>query len=106
MCYFLNKDKRYITSGVNANLPIEIQILIWKCIDDLVESETKADYLQVFKFNYEPNGTLIMEHSQEMPKYSKKYSLEAKEEYNFLGGVKVYGICDITHSTLLLAQEY
>ena len=105
MNYFIKKDKRYITSGVQNSIPFSIQLLMWQCIDDLNESDVEVDYLQVFRFEYRTKG-LVMIHTQEVPQYKKEYILEAKEEYNLLGEVKVFAICDVTHSTILLANEY
>ncbi len=106
MCYFLTKDKRYITRGVNEKLPIDLQLLIWKCIDDRVEDKQEVDYLQVFRFSIEKCGNLKVIHTQEVPQYKKSYQIEAKEEYFVLDNVTVFVIDDVSHQTALLSNEY
>ncbi len=103
--YKFNKSNRYVTRGINSDMPIEIQILLWSIIDKHVDSEVNTDYLQVFKFNQEDNQLLIT-HSQEQPEYSKQYKIKLEDNYKLLVGKTVYIIDDIDHSTLLFASEY
>lgn len=51
---FDNKENRYITKGVNEQVPKEIQLYCWQLIDKKrSEAETELDYLQIFIFeNY------------------------------------------------------
>ncbi len=43
-----NKENRYITNGVRRELPIEVILLIYNEIDELISSKKELDYLQVF----------------------------------------------------------
>ncbi len=106
MGYFLSKDKRYVTRGVNEKIPFEIQLLIWKSIDDRVEEKHEVDYLQVFRFSIDKSGNLKVEHTQEMPQDKQVYQIEAKEEYFVLDSITVFVIDDISHQTALLSNEY
>ena len=106
MEYKYSKDKRYVTRGINADVPIEIQLFIWNCIDELIESDIQTDYLSVFKLKIENSGKLFITHTQENPEYKNVIEIEMKEEYFSLDGVTVFVIDDITHSTALLSNEY
>lgn len=49
-------------------------------IDELKEEDKNLDYLQVFKVRKCEEG-IVIEHSQEVPKYKEKYVLVLKEIY-------------------------
>ena len=106
MEYTFNKETRYITRGVNTEIPLEIQILILNCIDELVESNTKTDYLQVFKLKVENSELFSITHTQEQPEFKKVSNIKMKKEYSILNGKTVFVIDDKTHSTCLLSGEY
>ncbi len=98
--------KRYMTKGINEEVPLHIQILIWEAIDDLINSDTKADYLQVFSVEtfLKDNVTFLkIKHTQEQPSYSKEYVME---HFNQDIKLKVFVIDDTTHVTMLLSNEY
>ncbi len=102
--YTFNSSTRYMTRGVSDSIPLEIQIIIWSKVDDLVKSNITTDYLQVFTI--EVGDKIIITHSQEQPEYKKTYEYAFKEAYGDLDNVKIYVIDDRTHSTMLLASEY
>jgi hypothetical protein len=106
MEYTFNKETRYITRGVNSEIPMEIQLLIWNSIDERVKSDEKTDYLQVFKFRVEDSGVFSIIHTQEQPEYKKEISIMMKEQYSSIIGKTIFVIDDMTHSTALLAREY
>ena len=39
-------NQRFLTRGVDAEIPLELQLFLWSCIDRLPE---ERDYFQVFK---------------------------------------------------------
>ena len=41
------RNQRYLTRGVYSEIPIELQLFMWECIDRLPENR---DYFQVFEF--------------------------------------------------------
>ena len=51
---------------------------------------------------YQENGKQKVNHSQEIPEYSKEYVFNIGTTIN----AKVFVIDDKTHSTMLLAEEY
>lgn len=50
--FYMFDNKRYITRGIDSEVPLSIQILIWQVIDDLKGKKNKIDYLQIFKVTY------------------------------------------------------
>ena len=93
------KNKRYVTSGVNAKIPPITQIILWSMIDD--QRAVEPDYLQIFRLSVE-NGKQKIVHEQEQPEYKKEYILGEIEPVN----EKVYVIDSEEYSTMLLAEEY
>lgn len=91
-------NQRYITRGVIAEIPFELQIFMWECIDRMPETK---DYLQVFTF--ESVGILQkIVHTSEQPEYCMNYFIPYSKPVT----AKVYVIDDGDHSTMLLAEEY
>lgn len=101
-----DKEKRYITNGVNADVDIRLQILMWELIDKLKENKTfKLDYLQVFNV-CKKDYKILLEHSQEVPEYKKLYEIKNMGDIEFQEKLKLFVIDDVDHSTMLLSQEY
>ncbi|MGN0679705.1 MAG: DUF960 domain-containing protein [Oscillospiraceae bacterium] len=96
-----DSNSRYITKGVEEQVPLELMILMWIMIDRKKQSTT-LDYLQVFTFS-EENGTQTIVHEQEQPKPFKDIY---KENFPHTFSGKVYVIDDGDHETMLLAEEY
>lgn len=102
---FKNKKNRYITKGVNEEVDIRLQLLMWSMIDNLnEEGNIEVDYLQVFKLKKE--GAFIeIEHYQEVPEYKKLYTLEL-EDIELNKNLKVYVTDSRKYETMLLPEEY
>ena len=96
---------RYITNGIQNEIPVELQIIMWDMIDVLRNSKQLLDYLQVFELRpvYE-NGVEMQEitHSQEQPRRKKKITIESNAPIS----IKIFVIDDIAHCTMLLCHEY
>ena len=46
------KDNRYVTKGVNDEVDIRLQLIMWSMIDKLKnEGNVEVDYLQIFKIS-------------------------------------------------------
>lgn len=88
---------KYITKGVQEEIPPVLQLFIWKLVLQLPEPK---DYLQVFKLSNQ-NGKQKIIHIQEQPEYEKEYILDMAPVIE-----KIYVIDDKDHCTMLLAQEY
>ena len=96
---FEKSKGRYLTRGVDEKIPIDIQIFMWKAVDNMPEPK---DYLQVFNLTVQ-NGLQIIRHTSEKPKYEMTYILTTLTK---AVTAKVYIIDDGDHCTMLLAEEY
>ena len=90
--------QRYMTRGVQAEIPLDLQLFLWCLINKLPEPK---DYLQVFRLSIGVNGQHIV-HEQEVPEYHEEYDFQIDNPVT----AKVYVIDDGDHSTMLLAEEY
>ncbi len=91
-------NKRYLSRGVDDTIPIELQLFMWACIDQLPEPR---DYLQIFDLEQVGDMQSIA-HMSEQPEYHKAYLLPSENHIT----EKIYVIDDSTHSTMILATEY
>lgn len=101
-----NKNSRYVTRGINKEIDIRLQIIMWSMIDKLKdEVNVELDYLQVFKLRKEGNK-IVINQSQEVPEYSSRYEIEV-EEAEVDGEIKVFIIDNgVEGSTMLFPWEY
>ena len=91
-------NKRYLSRGVDDTIPIELQLFMWGCIDQLQEPR---DYLQIF--DLEKVGTMqSITHRSEEPEYRKVYLFPSDKPIT----EKLYIIDDGDQSTMLLSSEY
>lgn len=90
-------NQRYLTKGVQSEIPAELQFFMWECIKLVPE----PDYLQIFRL--ESFGTMQrITHEQEQPEYHMEYLIPCDKPVT----AKVYVIDSETYSTMLLAEEY
>lgn len=92
------KNQRYLTQGVQSEVPIELQLFMWSCIDRLPE---ERDCFQVFKLE-NLNGIQKITHFSEQPEHRREYLIPIDNPIT----TKVYIIDSDTYSTMLLAEEY
>ena len=99
------KDNRYVTRGVNEEVDIRLQLIMWSMIDKLKDEESvEVDYLQVFKLRREGNK-IVINQSQEVPEYSCTYEIEL-EDVQLDDEIKVYVIDSGEYSTMIFPSEY
>ena len=99
------KDNRYVTRGINEEVDIRLQLIMWNMIDKLNdEGNVELDYLQVFKLRKEGNK-IVINQSQEVPEYSRTYEIEI-EDVQIDDEIKVYVIDSGEYSTMLFPSEY
>lgn len=92
------KNQRYLTRGVQTEIPPVLQLFIWNCIERL---PNEADYLQVFRLeNF--GGMQQIIHEAEQPAYKKVYLFPSENPVT----EKLYVIDSDEYSTMLLASEY
>ena len=96
------KDNRYVTRGVNDEVDIRLQLIMWSMIKD--EGNVELDYLQVFNLRKEGNK-IVIKQSQEVPEYSCTYEIEL-EDVQLDDEIKVYVIDSGEYSTMLFPSEY
>ena len=93
--------QRYITSGVNEQISIDIQLFCWYCYEG-VKATGKYDYLQVFELKTVGEDTQQIEHRQEVPEYKQVYQLRSINPIE----QKIFIIDEGEYATMLLAEEY
>ena len=99
-------NPKYATRGIAAELPPELQLSIWRMIDDLRRRQMPLDYLQVFRLDVVSiDGQTLQQitHTQEVPPYKNTVTVRIE---NPVGDRKIFCIDDETHSTMLFAEEY
>jgi len=110
MGLFDPSKQKYITRGIDTQVPVEVQMRIFESIERWRQQEVELDYLQVFNCSTETdaegNVSQIILHSQEVPDMSETI------RFSVIGtGVseKIFVIDDEPKSsyfTMLLASEY
>ena len=100
------KDNRYVTRGVNEEVDIRLQLIMWSMIDKLNdEGNVELDYLQVFRIRKEGKNIVISQ-SQEVPEYSCTSEIEL-DDIQIDNEIKVYVIdSGEEYSTMLFPSEY
>ncbi|AKA70871.1 DUF960 domain-containing protein [Clostridium scatologenes] len=98
-------NDKFITKGIQEEIPLELQLFLWNCIDTLKEQGQELDYLQSFELTKERSDDIFfqkIEHRQGVSEYSKSYRVISNE----LVEAKIFVIDDGTYSTMMLAEEY
>jgi hypothetical protein len=114
------KNKRYCTSTIVSQVPIQLQIVMWNLIDTM---EVEKDYLQIFELS-ECNGKQKIIHTQEVPEYKREYLFNTGAPFlrcvceansknsqgfdvseSFLNA-KIYVIDSVEYSMMLFNYEY
>lgn len=104
-----DKDcKKYITRGVDSEIPVISQIVMWDLIDDL---SVEVDYLQVFDLSKEfinDKWVQKIRHHQEVPEFSQEIFISSSlSNEDIVDDVTVFVIDDGSgYATMLLADEY
>ena len=94
------KENRYMTREIAENLPVEIAMLLWDLIDNLI---IEKDYLQIFEINPIGLGVVEIVHKQEVPKYEVSVYIQNDLIKDKL---KIYVIDSIEYSTMMFSNEY
>ena len=92
-------NQKFLTRGVMADIPSWLTNLMWHMV--LTMEVPRKDYLQVFILTKTPTGQHIV-HEQEQQPYSYELDVPCDDAVD----AKVFVIDDLTHSTMLLAEEY
>ena len=92
-------NQKFLTRGVENEIPSWLINLMWHMV--LTMEVEEKDYLQVFTLTKTPTGQHII-HEQEQPPYRYKLDVSCDNAVD----TKVFVIDNLTHSTMLLAEEY
>lgn len=98
-------NDKYMTTGIQQNIPLELQLFMWNCINTLRNQSMQLDYLQVFELTKEKRDNIFFQkiiHKQENPHYEISYRLFPKE----IVCKKIFVIDNNKYSTMLLSEEY
>ena len=97
-------NQKYITKGVELDIPQYLQNMMWYMIQAMVVTE--KDYLQVFRLE----SVLVdgvpqqkITHTQEQPEYKDEQVFKVEVP---IITAKIFVIDDESHCTMLLADEY
>lgn len=94
------KNPRYLTQGVAAKIPFDVQLFLW-LIKDSIEEQV---YLQVFKLSPR-NGKQHIIYAQEELPYSAEYDITLSRDEPLVTA-SLFVLDDGHHTTMLLASEY
>ena len=101
------REKRYVTCGIDERVPQDLQRLIWTSVEARVLfANEKIDYLQVFTFKKIDGEILALHHEQEQPPLLNVNYTNYRPEYEDILHEKIFVIDDGDHSTMLFAYEY
>lgn len=94
---------RYVTRGVNADVGLDLQLILWGLIDDLKNrTGFQLDYLQVFDLEY-VKGVQKITHKQECPPYRRVHHFRVENPID----AKLFVIDDGNgHTTMMFNYEY
>jgi hypothetical protein len=105
------EGQKYMTRGVQQEIELNIQIIMWGLIEDLRKKENfKVDYLQVFDLQIEKIEGIRFQkitHKQEVEPYSSTKMFRAIKPMN----AKIFVISGMDenrqeYSTMMLSHEY
>ncbi len=94
------KENRYMTREIAENITVEIAMLLWDLIDNLI---IEKDYLQIFEINPIGLGVVEIVHKQEVPEY--KASIYIQNDL-IKDKLRIYAIDSIEYSTMMFSNEY
>lgn len=85
---------KYVTCGIQREIPLWLQWLMWKMIDELPVTK---DYLQIFKLSAYDGKQRVL-HKQEQPEYEK--------EYLFFTDEIITDTVYVIDGVMMLSEEY
>ncbi len=107
---YMFKNPRFFTRGVQKEIPVKLQFIIWGIIDDLRKRDDfQLDYLQVFNLEIAGENTQKIIHHQEVPEYREEYIIPDIERPIKAKVFVIDSQSDIeeeSYTTMLLASEY
>lgn len=99
--------KRYKTIGVENEVNILLQGVLWGLIDNNIKKKLQMDYLQIFKLEAVTENGMAKQkitHSQEVP--NRKFETVLSGARFEPITAKLYVISENDYTTMMLANEY
>ena len=96
---------RYVTKGVQLELPPEMQIILWSMVDENIKKGLPMDYLQIFELKPVYLDDIKMQeisHKQEQPRRTNTFAFETDNPIS----AKIFIIDSIEYSTMMFNYEY
>lgn len=101
----MKKIERYMTRGIQANVPLEIQLFLWEFQTEIRKNNKEIDYLQIYDLTIEEEQQKI-KHTSEEPEYEKEYAIQVEEPITAMIFIIEDDYGDKFVETMLLAEEY
>lgn len=100
-------NDHYTARGIAEQVPAELQTFLWAILEQEM-AEHPADYLQALKLELDGEGRLRIAYSQDQPACQQTYSMEdmGKSLPEYLDGKTIFALDDMTHITMLFAEDY
>ena len=97
----------YTARGIAEQVPAQLQTFLWEILEREM-AEHPADYLQALKLELDMGGMLRIVYSQEQPACQRLYHMADMERSlpEDLDGRTIFALDDITHITMLFAEDY
>ncbi|MGG3887338.1 DUF960 family protein [Brevibacillus panacihumi] len=98
---------KYVTRGVNEVVSFELQLHLWRILEQRQERGDQLDYLQVFELSAEWMDKEPVQKAlnrQELPYHQEVFYFDNIE--NLAIGVTVWVIDSGEYATMLLPEEY
>lgn len=101
----MKKIERYMTRGIQVNVPLEVQLYLWELQTEIRKNNKEIDYLQVYDLTIQ-EGQQKIRHTSEEPEYKNEYVVQVERPIT----AKIFMIeddyGDKLVETMLLAEEY
>ncbi len=97
----------YTARGIAEQVPTELQTFLWEILEQEL-AEHPADYLQALKLELDGEGRLQIVYRQDQPACQRLYHMADMEQNlpEYLDGKTIFALDDITHITMLFAEDY
>lgn len=100
---------KYMTRGVQSQISLDLQLMMWRMIEELKDKEISMDYLQVFKLTRITKDNSVLQqvkHEQEIPFYVTTITVAVDEAVDTrLFVISLQDENDREYSTMMLAEE-
>ena len=97
----VNFSHRYVTQGVNRQLSLDLQLMLWSMID---ETAYPRDELQVFQLKTLEETGILIRHTQEEPAYEKHVIFKIPSPWAL--DDRIFVVDNGEYTVMMLSSEY